>query len=92
MNMENSVKSGVPVNTKSLLAFIFNQMDMLNKGQITSDVACAQAKLAAQANNVLSYELKRTAVECKLKELGCKVEPKLREIESKPFDDTINNA
>lgn len=87
--MENNVKSGVPVNTKSLLAFIFCQMDKLNSGEIDATTACAQAKLAAQANNLLSYELKRAAVQCKMKELGMNVDPKIREVESKSFDDTI---
>ena len=81
--MEN--KNGKPVNAKSLLAFIFNQMDLLNRGEIDAATACAQAKLAGQANNLLNYELKRTIVELRLKECGENVEPKIREIESKGF-------
>lgn len=79
-----------PVNTKSLLSFIFNTMEKLDKGEIDTNVACAQAKLASQANNVLDYELKRTIVQMKLKEQGISVDkqPVLREIESKGFDDT----
>jgi hypothetical protein len=50
--------------------------------------AIAQAKLASQLNNLLDYELKRTVVQMKLKEAGANVEVKLREIESKSFDDT----
>ena len=44
-----------PVNTKSFLAFIFNTMEKLDKGVIDTNVACAQAKLMSQANNVLDY-------------------------------------
>lgn len=90
--MESKIKAGTPVNTKSLLAFIFNQMERLNVGEIDANTACAQAKLASQASNVLNYELKRTIVQLRLKELGDGIyttEPRLREIESKCFDDTI---
>ena len=79
-----------PVNTKSLLAFIFSQMEKLDKGEITNETACAQAKLASQANNVLNYELKRTIVQIKLQEIGATrdaTEIKLREIESKPLNE-----
>ena len=74
-----------PVNTKSFLAFIFNTMEKLDKGVIDTNVACAQAKLMSQANNVLDYELKRTLTQIKLKEMGMLQDknPVLREIESK---------
>ncbi len=91
-NKTNNVRMGAPVNTKSLLAFIFNQMERLNSGEIDANTACAQAKLASQASNVLNYELKRTIVQLRLRELGGGIgatEPRLREIESKGFDDTI---
>ena len=66
--MENSIKqSGTPVNTKSLLAFIFNQMERLNCGEIDANTACAQAKLASQTSNLLNYELKRTIVQMRLR-------------------------
>ena len=83
---------GCPVNTKSLLAFTFLQMERLNSGEIDSQTACAQAKLISQANNLLNYELKRTIVLLRLKEIGGGTEAtqvRLREIESKSFDDTI---
>ena len=83
------VKTGTPVNTKSLLSFIFRQMEKLDSGEIDPNQACAQAKLASQANNLLDYELKRTLIQMKLKETGYNTEPRLREIESKAFDDTI---
>lgn len=90
--MENKV-SGAPVNTKSLMAFLFLQMEKLDKGEITEGQAVAQSKLAAQACNLLNYELKRTILQVKLTELGYngKNTPCLREIESKGFDDTITN-
>lgn len=87
-----TVKNGAPVNTKSLLSFIFNQMERLNSGEIDWQTANAQAKLASQASNLLNYELKRTIVEIRLKEIGGGIQattPRLREIESKGFDDTI---
>ena len=89
--MCTGVKTGTPVNTKSLLAFIFNQMERLNAGEIDANTACAQAKLASQASNVLNYELKRSIVQMRLQQIGKGVEPTLREIESKRFDDTIND-
>ena len=81
-----------PVNTKSFLAFIFNTMEKLDKGVIDTNVACAQAKLMSQANNVLDYELKRTLTQIKLKEIGMLQDknPVLREIESKGFDNTLH--
>ena len=69
-----------------------NQRLKLDSGEINADTACAQAKLAAQANNLLDYELKRTVIQIKLREMGVlgKNEiPHIREIESKGFDNTI---
>ena len=86
--MDTNNTHGVPVNTKSLLAFIFNQMSRLNSGEIDWQTANAQAKLASQASNLLNYELKRL----RLREIGGGLqatEPQLREIESKEFDSTI---
>lgn len=77
-----------PVNTKSLLAFIFNQMERLNAGEIDAQTACAQAKLASQASNVLNYELKRTIVQMRMQQIGAGIEASeitLRNIESKPL-------
>ena len=79
-----------PVNTKSFLTFIFSQMQKLDAGEITNETAMAQAKLASQANNILNYELKRTIVQIKMKEIGATTdatEIRLREIESKPLND-----
>ena len=85
--METTARSGMPVNTKSLAAFIFNEMERLKSKETTPQEAIAQAKLASQLNNLLDYELKRTVVQLKLKEIGQSVEPRLREIESKVFDE-----
>ncbi len=77
-----------PVNTKSLLAFIFGQMERLNAKEITATEAIAQAKLASQASNVLNYELKRTIVQMKMQAIGADIEVSdiaLRNIESKPL-------
>lgn len=85
-------KAFMPVNTKSLLAFIFNQMGKLDRGEISANNAVAQAKLASQATQLLNYELKRTVVQLQLERTGHEIEgkqPRIREIESKKFDDTI---
>ena len=62
-------------------------MERLKAKETTPQEAIAQAKLASQLNNLLDYELKRTVVQMKLKEAGANVEVKLREIESKSFDE-----
>lgn len=77
-----------PVNTKSLLHFIFNQMSKLDNKEVTVQEAQAQANLAKQANNLLTYELKRADLLLKLE--GSTI--KLREIESKAFENTLNNG
>lgn len=80
-----------PINTKSLLAFLFGCMQKLDKGEIDTNTAIAQAKLASQANNVLNYELKKAIVQIKLKECGGDIngKPRLREIESQGFANTM---
>ncbi len=89
--MAINMNTGTPVNTKSLAAFLCNQMVKLDNGDIDANQAIAQAKLASQVNNLMNYELKRTLVQIKLKEIGeVSVVPALREIESKAFDDTIH--
>lgn len=79
-----------PVNTKSLLAFIFTQMERLSAGEIDAQTAQAQAKLASQASNLLNYELKRTIVQMRMQQIGTGIEAQditLREIESKPLNE-----
>jgi len=55
-----------PVNNKSLLHFIFDQMEKLDKNDINVDQAKAQANLAKQANNSLKYEMDRAVVKMKI--------------------------
>jgi hypothetical protein len=76
-----------PVNTKSLIHFVFDQMDKLDKKEIDVQTAKAQSDLAKQINNVLKYELDRAKVQISLSEhnknFNNKIE--LREIELKDF-------
>jgi len=77
-----------PVNNKSLLHFIFNQMEKLDKDEIDVDKARAQSELAKQANNMMKYEIDRAKVQLSLEQnrrmTGSDL--KLREIETKGFD------
>lgn len=79
-----------PVNNKSMLAFIFDQMEKLDTKQISVEEAKAQAQLAKQANNSLKYELDRANTLIKIDEHNAlnstKVKVELREAESKNFD------
>jgi len=76
-----------PVNTKSLLAFVFNQMEKLDNNEIDIDKANAQSKLVQQANNIIRSEHERTRVKMELarhnKDFNSNIE--MREIESKNF-------
>jgi hypothetical protein len=78
-----------PVNNKSMLHFIFDQMEKLDNGEITSEQAREQANLAKQANNTLNYELKRCDVLMRLTAHNAiyKDGLNLREVESKNFED-----
>ena len=79
-----------PVNTESLLSLIFETMGKLDRGEINPNTACAQAKLASQAINVLMYEIKRSEMILRLWDNGYPISqrPDFRDIESKGF----NNA
>lgn len=78
----------VPVNNKSMLAFIFGQMEKLDEGKIDVQQAKAQADLAKQANNALKYEIERVNVQMKLTQHNAVYKDglKLREAESKNFE------
>lgn len=78
-----------PVNNKSMLHFIFNQMEKLDNGDVTIEQAREQANLAKQANNALNYELKRAETEMKLTAHNAiyKDGLKLREAEGKNFEE-----
>lgn len=76
-----------PVNTKSLLAFVFSQMEKLDSKEIDVDTANAQSKLVQQANNLIRSEHERARVKMELEKhnleyKGC---VEFREIESKNF-------
>lgn len=77
-----------PVNSKSLLHFIFDQMSKLDKKEITIEDAKAQANLAKQANNILKYELDRANTLIKLKTFNNENNEslELRNIEAKLFE------
>ena len=77
-----------PVNNKSLLHFIFDQMHKLDEKEIEVETAKAQAQLAKQANNALKYELDRAHTKMKLTEHNRKLSDNvsLREAELKNFD------
>lgn len=79
-----------PVNSKSLLAFLYSQMEKLDQKEIDVQTAQAQANLAKQANNILTYELKRAELEMKLAEfnVGKNEKVSIRQVESKSFDDS----
>jgi len=78
-----------PVNNKSLLTFIFNQMEKLDNKEIDVQTAAAQANLSKQANNALLYEIKRADIQMKLTQHNAiyKDGLKLREAESKNFEE-----
>ena len=77
-----------PVNSKSLLAFVFDQMEKLDNKEIDAAQAGAQSKLIQQANNIIKNEVDRTRVKIQLerhnKEFGSSLV--MREIESKNFE------
>lgn len=77
-----------PVNNKSMLAFVYGQMEKLDKKEIDVDTANAQSKLVQQANNIIRSEQERARVKMELerhnKEFNSNIE--LREVESKNFE------
>ena len=77
-----------PVNSKSLVAFLFDQMDKLDKGEIDVQKAKAQSDLAKQVNSQMRYELERVKIQMALAQHNAiyKDGTNLREIESKNFD------
>lgn len=77
-----------PVNNKSLIAFLFNQMDKLDKDEIDVLKAREQGNLAKQVNNAMKYELDRAKTKMELTKHNAiyKDGLDLRDIESKNFD------
>lgn len=77
-----------PVNNKSLVAFLFAQMEKLSNGEIKREDAIAQAKLAQQVNSQMRYEIERVKIMMEVTKHNAifKDGTQLREIESKNFD------
>jgi hypothetical protein len=77
-----------PVNTKSLLAFVFDQMDKLDKKEIDVDTANTQSKLVQQANNLIRSEHERTRVKMELEKHNAEYKNNIefRNIESVNFE------
>ena len=77
-----------PVNNKSMIAFLFAQMEKLDNNEIDVNQAKEQSNLAKQVNSAMRYELERSRVKMEIKkhnyELKDNVE--LRDIESKNFE------
>lgn len=78
-----------PVNNKSFIAHMYSQLERLANGDITAKDASAYASIASQINKAFDYELKRTAVQIRLYEIGQLSEATLRNIESKGFDNAV---
>lgn len=76
-----------PVNNKSMIAFLFDQMDKLDKDEIDVQKAREQGNLAKQVNNAMKYELDRAKVKMELTAHNAVYKDglDLREIESKNF-------
>ena len=76
------------LNNKSLIAFLFDQMDKLDNNVIDVEQAKAQANLAKQVNNAMKYELDLANTKMKITEFnkhhGSNIE--LRNAESKNFE------
>ena len=76
-----------PVNNKSMIAFLFDQMDKLDKDEIDVQKAREQANLSKQVNNAMKYELDRAKVKMELSKHNAiyKDGVDLRDIESINF-------
>jgi hypothetical protein len=76
-----------PVNNKSMIAFLFNQMEKLDNGDIDVQTAREQANLSKQVNNAMKYELDRAKTQMELTKHNAVYKDglKLRDIESKNF-------
>lgn len=77
-----------PVNNKSMIAFLFDQMDKLDKDEIDVSKAKEQGNLAKQVNNAMKYELDRAKVKMELTQHNAVYKDglDLRDIESKNFE------
>lgn len=77
-----------PVNNKSLIAFLFDQMEKLDSNTIDVEQAKAQANLAKQVNNAMKYELDLANTKMKVAEFNKSNDLKvdIRNAESKNFE------
>jgi hypothetical protein len=77
-----------PVNNKSMVAFLFDQMNKLDEDKIDIHKAREQANLAKQVNVAMKYELDRskTLMELAKHNATYKDGLNLRNIESKNYD------
>jgi hypothetical protein len=82
-----------PQNNKSLISFLFDQMDKLDNNIIDVNTAKAQADLAKQVNNSLKYELDRAKIQIEISKHNAdfKTNFKLREAEPKLVDSNEQN-
>lgn len=78
-----------PVNNKSLLSFVFGQMEKLDEKLISVEEANAQANLTKQATSILRYELERAKVQIQLDvhDKNFSKMRSIREVESINFED-----
>jgi len=76
-----------PVNNKSMIAFLFDQMNKLDEDKIDVTKAREQSNMAKQVNNAMKYELDRAKVRMELTKHNAiyKDGIDLRDIESKNF-------
>jgi hypothetical protein len=76
-----------PVNNKSMIAFLFDQMEKLDNGDIDVQTAREQANLSKQVNNAMKYELDRAKTQMELTKHNAVYKDglTLRDIESKNF-------
>jgi len=70
-----------PVNTKSMFSMLCTTMEKLENDEIDVAKASAMSKLIGQANNLLTYELKRAVLMA-----NHNVKQEHRNLELKEFD------
>ena len=77
-----------PVNNKSLLHFVFDQMQKLDKNEIDVETAKTQANLAGRAISIQRYELEKARTEIHVREFNLKsgANLEIRNVEGKGFE------
>lgn len=82
-----------PVNEKSLLHHLFEQMDLLQNKVITTEEAVAQAKLSNEASKLFKQEMDRARLIMELQNHEERTGERIlmRELASKGFDDTTSS-